>query len=246
MIKIIFSLIIFLIVSSGQRSFSESKKTANQAIKVDQRKKDKVVGQVLGSINNIKIPKQLIKIMENKYIEEFKLSDPVRAAQYSNTEVMLNSNRRYLNLTLEIYDNKGLVIENPVIFKPPNGGGIIDMGPYIRNVRGNFYFKLNAYLDEGSGYEKEAPDLSVFFLSNGKKRKVLDQMVGAGCNKFMDVSSYFDSKMSAEGLKLNSTQRRFLSVVGGTFFFIYTVKDELYLASLKVIDSKYSEYLCRS
>ena len=119
------------------------------------------------------------------------------------------------------------------------GGGELDLQKLVADKFGSFYFVLR--LPEEF---KELPS-KVFFLSNTKERTVEGEKLGAGCSKFMDVTSFFNKTLSRDGILLNTTDARHLAAVGGTFFVAVPGGGKVKLAQLTVTDGRFRSLFCR-
>jgi hypothetical protein len=84
----------------------------------------------------------------------------------------------------------------------------------------------------------------VFFLSNSPIRS--DVGMGSGCNTYFDITKYWDKAMDGEGLALNTTDFRHLSLTTGTFLFVAPFNGKLRLGRLTLKDSRYRELACKS
>jgi hypothetical protein len=151
----------------------------------------------------------------------------------ANREVMFSE----INVLL-IGKNPGIVSGEAVRISLPKGGGTIDLANFITDKRGSFYVKF-----EYGPFEK-AFEKTVIFVSGSQKRKIGDRYFGSGCNQFFDISNRFVKDMSGDGLKVNTTEDRHLSVLGGTFLFAAkreTVND---VAQVTFTHSKKRPLLC--
>ena len=65
---------------------------------------------------------------------------------------------------------------------------------------------------------------------------------GAGCNKYMDITSFYHRK--ARGFDLYTAGQRYVSVMAGTFVAVVFEKEALYVGSLTFTDSRYPDVMC--
>lgn len=119
------------------------------------------------------------------------------------------------------------------------GGGEVDLTEFVIGEKGSFFVKI--LLDE----YKDIGKLKIFFYSRAKKRKVDKDVFGSGCNVFFDVTKKFISLNSSEGIKVNVTKDRHLSVLGGHFILANKSEGKIYLTQVSFVDSNKLEYFCQ-
>jgi hypothetical protein len=119
------------------------------------------------------------------------------------------------------------------------GGGEVDFGEFVTGEKGSFFVKI--LLDE----YKDLSKLKVFFYSRAKKRKIDEDVFGSGCNVFFDVTKKFISLNSSEGIKVNVTEDRHLSVLGGHFIIANKSEGKIFLTQVSFVDSNKLEYFCQ-
>ncbi len=157
---------------------------------------------------------------------------------------------------IEKADNHGMLQsqDHHLTFGP--GGGVIDLADFVENRRGSYFFQVefgkgketvSAEVGEAGAlsrdYSKEP--IKVFYLSNAKRRRLSGKIIGSGCNKYYDVSSFFASAMKAKGLLLNTTEHLDVSAISGSFFFVSQINKTLYISQLSIKDSRFSTLQCR-
>jgi hypothetical protein len=125
-------------------------------------------------------------------------------------------------------------------FEFPEGGGIVDLANEVQNnVRGTWYLKV-----EPIGLGEEVKQVKVFYLSNGRTRTIEGRTFGAGCATFMEITSFFHRQLSGDGVRVNSRDGSYISLLAGSYFFVVTKDDSLYLSQLTITDSRYPEWEC--
>lgn len=203
------------------------------------------VGRVLGSIRDLKIPKPLVKQMEGEYIKSFRLYDSVRASALSESEIMLNSDRKYLIIKVEVFDEGSGALVAPTRFVMPRGGGIIDLAPLVTSKRANFRVKIQIDVDPQDQHQLDVPSLiRAYYVSGAKVKEYPEDIYGAGCNKFMDLTQFYKNQFSKNGIEVNTTDDRYISVLAGSYFFLLAHQEILYLGAIKFINSKRKDLLC--
>lgn len=134
--------------------------------------------------------------------------------------------------------NPGVVAGEAVKISLPKGGGTVDLSRFITSKQGTFYV----------GFEfpefAEAQAKKVIFISNTKKRRIGNQVFGAGCNQILDITDRFMQEMKGEGLKVNTTQERYISVMGGTFLFAAQKGSDVFLAQVTFTHPQQAALFC--
>lgn len=123
-------------------------------------------------------------------------------------------------------------------------GLFIDLAQYIKGNKGTFIlsFEPSSALDPVTA--------QVLFLSDSVKRKDKSQegqgqTLGAGCHRFFDVTKSYLNKIKDEGIEVNISGGRHVSLLAGTFFL--RVAHEVGVRAfthLTITDSNYPELLC--
>jgi hypothetical protein len=117
------------------------------------------------------------------------------------------------------------------------GGGTLDFKDiYPEKKMGTFFLKVKY------GSEMDPKKTKVFFLSNTPKRENVG--FGSGCNRYFDITRYWNKSMKGEGITLNTVALRHLSVLTGTFFFMSPFNGKLRLGRLSIKDSRHPELIC--
>lgn len=138
-----------------------------------------------------------------------------------------------------VQKNPGIIQDEAVKIVLPKGGGTLDLAQYVSDKRGTFYVGFEFPSFEGATEKK------VIFLSGARKRKIGGQIFGAGCNQFFDITDRFFKEMKGEGIKVNTFQERYLSVLGGTFLFSAKKDKEVHIAQVSFRHSGFSPLFCR-
>jgi hypothetical protein len=137
--------------------------------------------------------------------------------------------------------NPGVLKQSPVKIVFPRGGGAVDLAQFINNKQGSFYVKFEFEQDS----PKEAQGF-IFFVSQARKRKIDGEVFGSGCKKFMDIHKGLALASKSQGILVNTTRSRHLSVLGGNFIFASVLRKEIRLAQVSFKDSSHPEYFCGS
>lgn len=176
--------------------------------------------------DDIKIPTPAWEMLEFKGEGHEEIVSTTKNVIFSEVTVFL------------VQKNPGIVEGEAVKLVLPKGGGKIDLSRFITNQKGSFYvgFEFPAF--------EEAKNKKVLFVSGSRKRKIGGQVFGAGCNQFFDITDRFFKEMKTGGLKVNTTQERYLSVLGGTFLFSAQSNNDVHIAQVTFKSSQYSPLFC--
>tara|TARA_B110001454_G_C12723326_1_gene436697 strand:+ start:62275 stop:63021 length:747 start_codon:yes stop_codon:yes gene_type:complete len=134
----------------------------------------------------------------------------------------------------------GILAHEAIQYNLPRGGGTLDLSKITEGDKGTFFLKFN--LVEFSNPSA----MKVYFVSNGKKRRVDGEVYGAGCNVYFDITSSFQKMNSGEGIRFNITNNRHISALSGHFIFVQPDKDKVYLSQVEFNDSQNKDYLCKN
>ncbi len=120
------------------------------------------------------------------------------------------------------------------------GGGDLDLRDFVTESRGAFriVFEFGADLD---------PTIKkrVWYLSNAPKTKIGPDWVGAGCDTYMDISSYVAKANLKEGILIAVSGDRHISALAGTFFFSAKRAGHVESSRLTLFDSSKRKLQCR-
>lgn len=134
--------------------------------------------------------------------------------------------------------NDGIVKDEAVKIQMPKGGGEIDLSQYITDAKGSFYVGFDFPEFKDSTAQK------VLFMSKTRRRKIDDKVLGSGCNQVLDITTTFMKAMTKEGLKVNTVRERYITVLGGTFFFAAQKPTSVSVAQVTFKDSKHQNLFC--
>lgn len=137
-----------------------------------------------------------------------------------------------------VQKNEGVIEGEAVKIQLPKGGGKIDLSRYVTSQPGSFYvgFEFPAF--------ETATGKKVLFVSRTRKRKIGGKVFGDGCNTVLDITNRFLKEMQGEGLKVNTTQERYLSVLGGTFLFSAQNGNDVLLAQVTFVNPQFPHLFC--
>lgn len=131
------------------------------------------------------------------------------------------------------------VLKNPsYVIDLPRGGGEVDLSSYMGTEKGTFYIGFELSEIENMN------EVKTYFVSNTKKRKIDNEIFGAGCNKYFDISNSFVKNMKFEGIKLNTNRDRHISVIGGSFLFSYKNDRQVFVTQVTFKDTVNKHLFC--
>ncbi|MEK6773325.1 MAG: hypothetical protein AABY64_05260 [Bdellovibrionota bacterium] len=137
-----------------------------------------------------------------------------------------------------IEKNEGVLKSRKLTIELPRGGGQIDMADWTTDESGTFYIKFE--MNEPATQE----EMKVFFLSQARKRKIENEVLGMGCNKFVELGSSYKAAMKGFGLSVNTTRNRHLTVTGGRWFFVALEGGKTYISQVTITDANQKDLFC--
>lgn len=234
-------LVILLIFSLFNIAAEEEKNEEKKEPKTEKPNNIKYYdGVIFSSSKNLKVPKSMVKKIEELIFEDYKKSNP--ESDKKLFDVLLDIEVSYLQLKLYMdqKNSQGPLFKN-MSFALPRGGGIIDFSESISQKRKgsfNLYFRF-----EDKDVISDSK-LKVFYVSTSVKRQADEDIFGAGCGKYYDITKTFRDSYD-KGYQLNATDGLHAHVVGGIFAFVLATKEKLKLALVKFTDSNYSYAECK-
>lgn len=192
-------------------------------------------------IPEIKIPGSLWDILENK--KEFHKGG-LEEVQAKDGSISIQNVFNLMVVRLKEKDSNMPVLggENFEIISG-RSGAFVDLADYIKSDSGTFNFSFH-------WEKKEEPDkrlVRIFYLSGAKRRLVDGQVLGAGCNKYMEITGLYFKKILSETFEVNVTRKRHVSLLAGVYLFVInpdTGGGIRTILPLVVTDSSAKELLC--
>ncbi len=212
-------------------------------------KKDKISelrfaeGRPDRSDKNAVVPKEAVKDVQKAYLEHFKIMRP--DTPLSETKILSDIPRQFLNFDLYLLPRENrLAFKENYHFDLPRGGGVIDLKDYVTGSVGSFSVVLRVNSEISGVNEEDLKTLKVFFLSNSKRRQISGENFGSGCDRYLEMSHFYESDLSTEGVEVNATDQRYVSVLAGTFYFFLFKETMLFLGSVTFEDSRFKDLMC--
>lgn len=186
--------------------------------------------------DDIKIPSQAWDLLEFKSHE----ASPAAGGHGAEAPAAAAKALVFSEVTVVLAQkNSGIIKGETVKISLPKGGGNIDLSQYVTGKKGTFFVGFEFPQFENAIQKK------IVFVSGTKKRKIGGQIFGSGCNQYFDITDKFLKEMKGEGLKVNTTQERYLSVLGGTFLFAAKKEAETHVAQVTFTNSQFPSLFCK-
>ncbi len=199
------------------------------------------LGSVEKSSKEFLIPRELRARIEKSYLEYIRKNRP--KVVLADEEILSRIPREFLDVEISLRGSAPGVLSDHTVFKLPRGGGEIDLKDYVKGSKGSFFMTFLA--KRSNDPKHEVKDLHVYFLSEARERKIAGEKFGSGCRRYMDITDFIASTQSSGGLQLNATAQRYLSVVGGVFYFVeFNPERRIYLSAVRMKDSRYPDLAC--
>jgi hypothetical protein len=176
--------------------------------------------------------------------KEIRITDNAEDIQVPSKvwDILFKDSKSHLlfdNINVLLRDkNSGVLKESPVRIQFPRGGGSIDLSQYTSGKQGSFYvsFEFN------SDYPKE--NLKYFYVSRARKRRVDGEILGSGCNKVLEIHEGLMKLQEKDGLLVNTTRARHVSLLSGSFVFANIQAKDVKIAQISFTDSTHPDLIC--
>lgn len=207
------------------------------------------VGNVVRSDKDILVPRTLVKRIENDYAEAIKIQQKIESLPDAIKSVS-QIQRRFLNITMRLDSEQRGVLDSPVEFQFPRGGGVVDLKSHVlvsdskRGQKENGIFRVSFDVRRDKEKEEVLDGLKVYFMSNFPETMKGEAKIGLGCNTYTDLTSYFLTKVAKSGMLVARHSFEYMQVLGGTFFFVWPSGTSLYLGTVTVEDARIGQLAC--
>ncbi len=146
----------------------------------------------------------------------------------------------FTNLVVQIWEKtKNVLIEPYMEFHFPLGGGEIDLSQYVTGKKGTFFVKI--FFDETP---EDIKTVTAHFISNTKKRVVSGDSLSDGCQSVANITSFYKSDISNKGIALNTTDDRFLGMIGGSLIISHKKNKQIYISQITFKDKEKKKLFC--
>ncbi len=138
---------------------------------------------------------------------------------------------------LLVEKNENILSDRALQIKFPQGGGSLDFSRYVTTKKGTFYLSFK-FSDENFQPQK------IIFVNRVIPRAMGSEKWGMGCHFAVDITDKFLKENGTRGIELNTSDLRYLNVVGGTFIFSAQKENNLYVSQITFSDSRYKSLDC--
>lgn len=116
----------------------------------------------------------------------------------------------------------------------------IDLSQYVKMSKGTFLMSFKPDSDV------KPEQIKVYFVSRSRKRKaLLGQNIGSGCNTFYDITDFYLKKILKEGIEVNVTNNRHVSLLAGHFIMLVSHEGVIRaMTQITFTDTAHPNYLC--
>ena len=238
---ILFGLVFFLFILTAHSNESSGEHAHEEAI-------HKTLVEVTKSAKDFKIPTDLWDLMiDGEKVESKPPEESGHGKTEANQENKEGETKKedspiivWMPLKISLSaQQEGIIKDKEIEISYGMGGGELDLKDFVVGDKGSFFIKFSP------GETKDAGQLQVYFFSQSRKRKIDDEIFGSGCNVYFDISKKWANENSKKGIKVNVTESRHISVLGGHFIFVKKLDNKLYISQVKIYDSTKPEYFCR-
>jgi hypothetical protein len=148
--------------------------------------------------------------------------------------------KKFMGIKVYLYEKTpGIMRGSNFLVHFERGGGELDLANYLSDRNGSFYIAMEPDVNE------PLADLRVFYVSQGRKRRVDGGIWGAGCGVFMDITSYYYKTHKDAGILTNTTRERHVTVLAGQYVFYAHKGGSLLMSQLTIKDSRFPRLYCQ-
>jgi len=195
------------------------------------------------SDKDVEVPKQLVSEVESNFLDEFHKFKPTTAL--TDVEILTSVARNFLSFDVYALPRANkLAFKTPYHFSFPRGGGVIDLSKIVTGTSGSFKIVIRLHKEDQGLKDEDLDELNVYFVSNSKRRQIDGEIHGSGCGIYMKLTQFYHNTLSNQGLVLNATDSRYVSVISGSFFFFLIKEGVLHLGSISFENSKVPGLQC--
>lgn len=174
---------------------------------------------------DFKLPKMIFDQLDSKIRDENKNLMPVY--NFTSLKVRLSARRSE-------------VIKMPVEISYPTGGGELNLNQYIL-TDGVFSWSI---VEENFSH---LPTLEhIYYMSDALIKKIDQDSFGMGCGKFVDLIQSKNNFFNHQKNTFSTVGQRHLLALAGHYVFIFRNKNQVWLTSLYITDSRYTDLFCSS
>lgn len=185
--------------------------------------------------NEIQVPNAVWDLLEGKSVISF--SGQIQPQEIARAKFEENI---FIGLKVRLVEKTpGVLGGNSFEIKAERAGLNIDLARYVKSPRGTFIMSFRPDVDINPQKTK------VYFVSRSRKRKNAGQLLGAGCKNFYDITDYYLKTIMTEGLEVNVTDNRHVSLLSGHFVMLASQEGFVRaLTQLSFTDTLHPELIC--
>ena len=94
--------------------------------------------------------------------------------------------------------------------------------------------------------DKECLNFHMIYLSDSPGKRIEKGLWGNGCGKMYDLSQSAHRFLNEPGMLLTTSKRHYLHLMAGVFIFFQLVDERLFLSYIRIMDSRYPNFTCKS
>lgn len=196
------------------------------------------------SVTNPEVPSRLWEMVEDQYSKGLKIDEYSEKLDREKTK--LEAPKKVFETTVFLKEKTpGALAGYNYALNLGSSGNLLDLKDYLSETKfGSFYLDIQlSPLSIGDDGTSKA--FRVFHLSNVKRLKIGNEILGGGCSEFRDITKFFIESQKKGGILVSAKGGRHLSLLAGTFVFVAVDAETLYFSSLVVTDSRFEKFLCR-
>jgi hypothetical protein len=197
-------------------------------------------GEVLKTSKEFIIPRKLKQKIDKDYVDYVRKTDPSNIAP--DEELTSQIPRDFLEVDLYLRELfAGSLLQNTV-FRTPRGGGLIDLADVVTGDKGSFLVNFVARSPDAP--DEKLTNLSVYYLSEVRKKEIDNKVYGTGCHSLVDISRSVKNNITSKGFRVNAKDDRYYYAMAGTYLFVSYALEKIRIAALRVKDTSITGFEC--
>ncbi len=178
-------------------------------------------------------------LFDKLMIEDAEVVEMKKIKKVNEDETLQSSTLIFDPVVVELVEKNQDVLTHPRIrLEFPKGGGTVDLKKYKGERAGTFFVKFDF---EGL---RETQNFNIYYLSEGRVRKVDGMTVGSGCRVYLNVRDSVVKDFAHDGIAVNTTRDMHVSALAGHFIMSWLLDGHLHLTQVRFIDSSREDLIC--
>lgn len=202
--------------------------------------------KITKKLDQFYVPKFLINLVSNKYIDYIKTNYP--KVNLQDAELSIGVPRSPLKLKVFLTEKKQGALKNDSIFYLSEGVGVIDLARYATGKKGSFYIQFEFYKKSKNKKNIDILDhFLLFYSSQTKKTSFGGSSLGTQCGTFLDLTSFGKKILTKKGILVQvqgENDSHPIQFIGGIFYFIYFKGKHLHIGAVQFKDSRFPNLQC--